>query len=40
MLTFIWKDAAAVLCTCDISGSEINSLLLLWLELDDLILVV
>ena len=22
-------------CTCDISGSEINSLLLLWLELDE-----
>ena len=26
---------AAVLCTCDIFGSEINTLLLLWLELDD-----
>ena len=26
MLTFIWKDAAAVLCTCDIyAGLETNA---------------
>ena len=35
MLTFIWTAIIYYVGTCDIFGSEINTLLLLWLQLDD-----